>query len=525
MIPRECKRLVEVEFPIAEVGTHALAEKARRTGTPHQLHHWWAWRPLASTRGVMMALLLPDPCDNHCPAAFKSEARQALLSMHARPRGWTRSIKSDAGLRHVLLKFIADFADWEKAADRSYIMVSHALVEAAHGDEPPLVVDPFAGGGSIPLEALRVGCETFASDLNPVSGLILKAKLEGIQKRGQQLIDELHRAGERIRSQIEGELGELFSTDSSNSETPIAYLWARTVRCEASKCGAEIPLLRSFWLCRKPNRKLALRHRVLRNDGTRPCVEFEIYEPKSKEEVHSRNVTDANARCLCCSSVLPADRVRAQLAAQKGGADVIFDEDGRRSGGAVMTVVATLLPGKTGRHYRLPTKGDYEAVWKAQAKLQSRLDDWKREGERGVCPVPTEPLPPQGTLGFRIQRYGMSEWQDLFTRRQVLILSTLASAIQAEYEAGNLSAEGASLLAMVCSKLANRCNSLVNWSLGVECADHLFKGNQLPMGWDFAEGECARHSEWVHLVNHNRDGSQRRKYDNSVRPSEFPIDR
>ena len=487
MIPRQCKRLVEVEFPIAEVGRHALAEKARRTGTPHQLHHWWAWRPLASTRAVMIALLLPDPCDSHCPTAFKADARHALLSMHARPKGWTETIKSDAGLRQILLKFIADFSNWDRAADKSYVNLSRALVEAAHRDEPPLVVDPFAGGGSIPLEALRVGCETFASDLNPVSGLILKTKLEGIQKQGQKLVEELREAGERIRNQIEGELGELFAVDSGDDETPIAYLWARTVRCEASNCGAEIPLLRSFWLCKKTNRKRALREQILRKEGTTPRVEFEIFEPKSNDDVRGETVGNANARCLCCPSVLPADRVRAQLGAQNGGADVVFDEDGRRIRGAVLTAVVTLLPGKTGRHYRLPRNCDYDGVRNAQSELLKRLDEWGRDRRTGLCPVPTEPLPPQGTLGFRVRRYGMSEWQDLFTRRQVLTLSSLASAIRAEYEAGLLSAEGASLLAMVCSKLANRFNSLVNWSVGVECPGDLFKGNQLPMGWDFAE--------------------------------------
>ena len=116
-----------------------------------------------------MALLLPDPCDEQCPENFKRQAREILLGMQGRPRGWTLAIKSDKGLRQTILKFIADYANWKFAANPTYLNVSRALVKAAHGEDPPLVVDPFAGGGSIPLEALRLGCEGFASDLNPVA--------------------------------------------------------------------------------------------------------------------------------------------------------------------------------------------------------------------------------------------------------------------------------------------------------------------------------------------------------------------
>ena len=121
-----------------------------------------------------------------------------------------------------------------------------------------MVVDPFAGGGSIPLEALRLGCEAFASDLNPVACLILKVMLEDIPRRGPGLADELRRVGAEIKAKAEVELADLYPKDADGA-TPIAYLWARTVRCEAPNCGAEIPLMRSFWLCKKPKRKRALR--------------------------------------------------------------------------------------------------------------------------------------------------------------------------------------------------------------------------------------------------------------------------
>ena len=486
MIPFECKRIAEVDFPIADVGRYALAEKARRTGTPHQLHHWWAWRPLASTRAVMMALLLPDPCDPQCPEAFKKDARQILLRMDERPHGWATTIESDEGLRRIILKFIADFANWDNAARNSYLDTGRALVKAAHGGEPPLVVDPFAGGGSIPLEALRLGCEAFPSDLNPVACLIMSAKLGGVQKHGSKLVEEFLHRGKLVREEVQEELANLYPADPEGV-IPIAYLWARTVRCEAPNCGAEIPLMRSFWLCTKEKRKYALRSRVERPRGSSPRVAFEVFEPQTDKDVRAGTVTRAKATCLCCGAVLPPERVRAQLAAQRGGADVIFDEDGNRIGGARMTTVVTLKPGQTGRHYRLPMKADYEAVRKAQVRLARILEEWERGGKQGLCPVPDEPLPPIGTLGFRVQRYGMLQWSDLFTARQLLSFSKLASTIRKNLDCNLVSEDCASLLAMVCSKLADRCNGLVNWSRGVECPNQLFKGNALPMGWDFAE--------------------------------------
>ena len=119
-----------------------------------------------------MALLRPDPCDPHCPEEFKAKARELLLAMRERPSGWNSLIKTDEGLREALLRFIADFANWDNAARNEYVETGRGLVQTAHPEQIPLVVDPFAGGGSIPLEALRLGCDAFASDLNPVACLI-----------------------------------------------------------------------------------------------------------------------------------------------------------------------------------------------------------------------------------------------------------------------------------------------------------------------------------------------------------------
>ena len=312
VIPRECKRLAEVDFPIAAVSRHAPRDKSVRYGHPSTLHLWWARRPLASSRAVLLALLLPDPCDPRCPEAFRraaagrlrelaehlveTRAGSALLiadlkaELRSRKSGVKLAAEREAGsraqawrdladagdwaparVRAALLLLLAQGAAWEWSAAEPFLETCRDLVRAAHDGEPPLVVDPFAGGGSIPLEALRLGCEAFASDLNPVACLILKVMLEDIPRHGPQLADDLRRAGGEIRAAGEKELADLYPADPDGA-TPIAYLWARTVRCEAPNCGAEIPLLRSFWLCKKATRKRALRYRVERPEGETPHV-------------------------------------------------------------------------------------------------------------------------------------------------------------------------------------------------------------------------------------------------------------
>ena len=486
MIPKECKRLAEVDFPIAEVSRHAAKEKSIRHGHPSTLHLWWARRPLASSRAVLMALLMPDPCDPHCPGEFKSQARELLLGMRGRPSGWDSVIQTDEGLRQILLKFIADFANWDNAAKTEYLATGRGLVQAAHPEETPLVVDPFAGGGSIPLEALRLGCEAFASDLNPVACLILKVMLEDIPRHGPGLADEVRRAGAEIRAKAEEELADLYPKDPDGA-TPIAYLWARTVRCEAPNCGAEIPLMRSMWLCRKPRRKWALLPITVRDDGVLPKVEFEIFEPKRDVEVVHGTVSRAKATCVCCRTVLPPERVRPQLAAQRGGADATFDADGNRTGGARMTAVVTLKPGQPGRLYRLPTAADYAAVRLAQERVANILDEWEQGGQQGLCPVPDEPAPTKDThraVGSQIPLYGITAFGDLFTDRQKAALLILTKLVAD----GSYSPDTRTALALSISRFSDISNSLCRWENSKTQIRNLFTRQAIPMVWDF--GEC-----------------------------------
>jgi hypothetical protein len=141
--------------------------------------------------------------------------------------------------------------------------------------------------------------------------------------------------------------------------------------------------VRSLWLCKKATRRRALRQRIVRPAGEPPRVELEIFEPKVEKDVPGGSVSRAKAKCVCCGAILAPDRVRAQITARHGGAEVVFDTKGRRTAGALMLAVVTLRPGEPGRHYRLPTELDFEAVRKAQARVAATLTEWERGGRQG----------------------------------------------------------------------------------------------------------------------------------------------
>ncbi len=493
-LPRECRRLVEVDFPIAAVSAHSAREKSIRHGHPSTLHLWWARRPLAACRAILMGLLLPDPCDPHCPPVFKEVARRALGPVRGSGDG-----PSDKALQKSLLGFIADFSNWDAAANLTFLETARTLVQAAYPDGPPLVVDPFAGGGSIPIEALRIGCETFASDLNPVACLILKMLLEDIPRHGRAklkvftakggeedvkgLAEAVRNVAALVKARAQKELAEFYPPDSDGAR-PIAYLWARTVRCESPKCGAEMPLARSFWLSKKARRPLALRHKIVRPQGKLAEVVFEVFEPKSDGDVPKGTVSRGNATCPACGTVLRVERVRAQLSAQGGGADVVFDEKGKRSGGARLLAVITVRQEEQGRHYRLPNEHDYKAVNRAAKALAEQTT---RPLPGGLSLIPDEPFPQNDTRAFTPSVYGVRTWGDLFTARQKLALSTISRAVR-ELPAQIPEAVRAAM-AMVVDRCADYSSSVCVWHIPKQLIAHTFGRQVIQMTWDFCEAQ------------------------------------
>lgn len=475
MIPKECKRLAEVDFPIVRVGVASLAEKARRTGTPNQLHLWWAWRPLAACRSMLLSLLLPDPCDSLCPESFKGIARQVLSTVRSQIG------EDDLSLRNALMAFIAEFSFWDFSHNALYIANANALVKAAHGAEIPVVLDPFSGGGAIPLEAQRIGCDGFASDLNSVACQILKVKLESLQRSGPEIADRLLTAATDIVRQLRLDIGHLFSAEPDKAEH-IAFIWAKTVTCEAPNCGCEIPLVRSFWLSRKPSRRTGLKYAITRSGNRRPPqITFSLFSPTKDEEVPRGTVTRAKATCPACSATLAPDRVREQLSRQLGGGRVVFDERGRRTGGARLLAIVTRGTGEETRNYRLPESRDLAAVHSAQVLLDelTRDVDWRNF-------IPNEETPAGGGSGagraFSIHKYGMKTFDTLFTARQVVVLSYITRRIT-EYP----DADVHELLALCLGKLAERNNTCCDWMLDKEYPGHLYTQQVIPASWDFAE--------------------------------------
>jgi putative DNA methylase len=491
MIPATCKRLIEVDFPIAKVSEYSALEKSGPTGHISTIHLWWARRPLAACRSVLLGLLLPDPCDKDCPAAFKTNARGLLA------KRFSKRADTDETLREMLIEFIGEFASWDFAADSTYLEIGRGLIKAAHPNETPVVVDPFSGGGSIPLEALRLGCEAFASDLNPVACLILKTLLEDIPRycnaefklkddKGKEitihgLADALRHVGKQVRQAAEIELSKFYPPNPDGSH-PIAYIWSRTVRCEGIGCGAEIPLIRSLWLCKKSNRKRALRYRIERIKNNPPKIIFELFEPKNEKEVSAGTVNRANATCPCCHIVLPAARVRSQLSTNRGGADVQFDAKGNRIGGALLLAVITVHEKATGKGYRLSTPDDYVVVYEAQ-KIVENLP-------KGV--VPDERLPlMSGT--FNVPLYGIKTWGDMFTSRQKMALLVWQRLL---INLGKSQMPGCLLEAMslALSRVTMCGMSLTNWNAFAEKMQHTFGRQAIPMVWDFAEVVSTAHA-------------------------------
>jgi len=487
------KRLIEISFPIGDVSKESVREKNIRHGHISTLHIWWARRPLAASRTTALAALLPD----------------------------------DPQQRTKLLGLIKDLAPWEAAqGENRDLEKARMLIMKAFGWRAPRVLDPFAGGGSIPLEALRLGCEVHAMDYNPVAVLILKCVLEYPQryaspdsvsvlplphnKRSKlRLLSEydeeeredespLLRAvrawGKWVLKEARRELGRFYPPDPDGS-IPVGYIWARTLPCQNPACSAEIPLMRQTWLAKKPGKKVALR---LIPNPTAKRVDAEIVEDSAITFDPSKGtVIKAHVCCPLCGGTMD-DRTTRRLF---------------REGKAGQRMMAVVLhhPDRPGKRYRLPTERDLEAFHAAEQALEEKRrklwDEW------GMDPVPDEPMPPLETLGFRVQRYGLTRWGDLFNSRQKLALITFAEKVRQAH--AQMLSQGAdpefakavvTYLAITFNRLADKNASLVVYNVVGEKVEHVFGRQALPMVWDYVEVNpftdvgWPNMQEWVELV-------------------------
>jgi len=532
------KRLIEVDLPIKEISAHSRREKSIRHGHISTLHIWWARRPLAACRAVTCAALWPDPADDLCPQPFRDAVAEILCEFAEMARTdaevmalvqphWTRWSRLGRGawqpdnpacwwdMRYALLDFIADFSNWDSSTVPSFLEDARAWTQPAHqalgGDAGtrPMVVDPFAGGGSIPLEALRVGAEAFASDLNPVPVLLNKVILEYIPKYRQCLADEVREWGNWILREAQRELAEVYPKDP-DGETPLAYLWARTIQCEGPGCGTEVPLIRSLWLSKKASHSVALQ--LVPRRATKH-VDLRIITKKHDQWMDQNNpelrirapafegtIKGVAVTCPCCGFTTKKDRVRAQLVTQSGGAN-----------SARLLCVVTSSPEGKGRVYRLPTDSDLESL------RASRIRSEELSKSTHADYLPDEPIPHERVWKnnpIRVHLYGMGQWCDIYTDRQALALATLARLVRDLGEMtigaenpGLAEAVGASL-ALAVGRQADYTSSLCSWVPSGEFICHTFGRQAIPMVWDFVEvaplagatGSFAGAIEWIARV-------------------------
>ncbi len=488
------KKLIEVALPLEAINVASAREKSIRHGHPSTLHLWWARRPLAACRAVIFSSLVDDPDDPAAPPAFVQACREL-------DKGPNTTLHDTPRMR--LFDFIERLVQWESTTDEKIIGQARELINLCTNGNPPPLLDPFAGGGSIPLEAQRLGLEAHASDLNPVAVMINKALIEipprfanrppvnprdrarmaGAEgwKGAAGLAADVRYYGEWMREEAFKRIGHLYP--QHNGETVIAWLWARTVKCPNPACGCQMPLVRSFELSKKQNRRAWVEPHV---DNETKQITFAVKTGNGKPP--EGTVNRRGARCVCCGTPVPFDYIRAEGKAKRMDAQMM----------------AIVTEGDSGRSYYAPTS-EQEAI-AAQA-----MPKW----------VPDTDLPEQA-LSFRVQLYGMTQHADLFTLRQLTALSIFSDLIQEvshqcrdDYQkiekglqihvAANSKVENdASLceggigikayseaisvyLAFAIDKGANYWSSLCAWHQTAEKLMSTFARQALPMVWDFTE--------------------------------------
>jgi putative DNA methylase len=478
------KKLIEVALPLEAINKESAREKSIRHGHPSTLHLWWARRPLAACRAVLFASLVDDP--SSLPEQFPTEADQDKE-------------------RQRLFRLIEKLVLWENSNNRAVLDEARAEILKSTGGSPPPICDPFCGGGSIPLEAQRLGLEAHGSDLNPVAVLITKALIEippkfagqppvnpaakkkmsgkGMWTGARGLADDVRYYGQWMRDRAFERIGHLYprvKLPNGDEATVIAWLWARTVQCPNPACGANAPLLRSFALSMKQDPKTYLEPEI---DQTNKTVQFRIRSgsPSASEAAilhlgtsaaNSRGKRKkANFRCIFCqSAVIDGHYIDAQ--AEKGL--------------MAKMPLAVVCEYTGGRLYKEFPGGIHD-----EALLQA---DRELKQPTLLAKLPNEPA--RGTFASNAQGrfYGFHEFKDYFTARQLVTLVTFSDLIGEAR--GRVIRDGgtesyatavATYLAFAIDKGLNLWSSLASWMGDRGAMRETFARQALAMTWDFAE--------------------------------------
>ena len=456
------KKLIEVALPLEAINTASAREKSIRHGHPSTLHLWWSRKPLATCRAVLFASLVDDP-SSHLQEFPTVELQEAE--------------------RQRLFRIIERMVPWDATNDKHVLAEAWTEILKSTGGHPPAVYDPFCGGGSIPLEAQRLGLEAHASDLNPVAVLITKALIEippkfanrapmnpEARRRGtlnnaaypgaMGLAEDVRYYGAWMRTEAQERIGHLYPPvrlpDGSDA-TVIAWLWTRTVKCPNPACGAEMPLASKWYLSSKKDKEAWVDPVV---DQRARTVRFTVKTGAGTVPAAAKTGRGAKFRCLVCNQTALDSHIKSEAMAGRMGARLL----------------AIVAEGERGRVYIEPTE-EHERI------AESASPAWK----------PEEPLAYDPRNIWCVQ-YGMKTFGDLFTPRQLVALTTFSNLI-GEARAQAISAGAsedyanaiATYLALGVSRLADICNALCRWETSKTQVRNLFGRQAIPMMWDFAE--------------------------------------
>lgn len=449
------KRFIEDSFPVKEVSKESAREKNIRFGNISTLHLWWARRPLASSRATNYAALIP---------AAKDEI------------DWVKK-----------RNFIIELSKWENSLNDELIESARKHIFNANGKVPPKVLDPFSGGGAIPLEALRLGCDTYANDYNPVAVLIEKCTLEFPQKYGKKLVKDVTRWGNWVLKEVKNDIGDVYPVDknkngyfgeSGDYDIPTAYLWARTIKCQNPSCGIEIPLMRQYRLAKKKNKNVFLVPQI-KDDEIKFKICGDGFE-KGPEgfDPGKGTITRALVQCPSCHSTLTKKELKKQFHESHVGQKLI--------------AVVTYRKGKTGKNYRLPIDSDLEAYNLAKTKLSDNIKAFEHIGS--FHPIPNESITYDPRNLWVVDYLKENNFSNLFNHRQNLELLTFTQKIKESFD--EMRNQGydkdyaiaiVSYLALGLSRIVDRNSASSVWNNISEKQEHTYGRQALPMAWDYAE--------------------------------------